>query len=112
MKGLDAYILGLNDPNAPFNQLDYPHPMCEDCMVEECDPWEHMCDKLERIMRDSYIAERRGDLVMYIGWLTDLEFPEAMAMDWDIRVHWLIVNALDRIGIHPPMYYNYIPIRC
>jgi len=37
---LDRHIQGLDDPNAPFNQVDYPEWMCPRCGWEGDDPVE------------------------------------------------------------------------
>jgi hypothetical protein len=58
MKGLDNWIMGINDPNAPFNQIDW----CEEfeSVLEHCD-WlnnqtleiDRTYEMLEKLMYDS-----------------------------------------------------------
>ena len=108
---LDAHITGLYDPCAPFNQPDFPHPQCESCLNEECNPWEGLCPELERQIYEDYMAERRGDLAMYLGWLLEVEWREAMDLDLSLKRDWLIVNLLNIVGVHPQKYIKYIPFK-
>ena len=47
MKGLDAYIMGIHDPNAPFNQPDpEPEESCgctEDCNTDHRTAFPCLC---------------------------------------------------------------------
>jgi len=55
MKGLDNYIMGINDPSAPFNQvdLDDTHPyLMERCLWVTDEIWENDYEQLEQAVNE------------------------------------------------------------
>ena len=58
--GLDNYIMGVNDPSAPFNQVDlddkYPYLM-ERCLWVTDEIWENNYEQLEQAVEQVYNEE-------------------------------------------------------
>jgi len=66
MKGLDAWIMGLNDPNAPFNQTDWIdtyEPILDKCewitddMIENDDCYQKLGDIFHKVFSD-YVGNK------------------------------------------------------
>jgi len=81
---IDEYVTGLHDPYAPFN-VDMP-PICEFCEVEDCT---RPCEKLEREIEKMEKMRREEDYWLYVEFLKDLSFDDAITLDDSILLDWL-----------------------
>lgn len=91
-QAIDRYIQGINDPFAPFNQPDFPHPFCEKCKdSEECldaTEWQP-CEKVAKAMYEDMVEQFQMDNAMYRSWLLWEADPEKIDED----------QLYDRIGL-------------
>ena len=91
MKGLDAHIMGLHDPNAPFNQVDWVEmydPILDHCewitdeMIDDDKEFEKLGEAFDRayssFVGDRYIPRRetRSFMLENAGELAKLALTE------------------------------------
>lgn len=66
---IDRYVQGINDPNAPFNQVDDLPKECEECPEEKAEECVELCDTVKEIMAEEYAKQQKADQAQYVHWL-------------------------------------------